>query len=132
MAQCSGGFVHPHVGQLLLEREHGRQHELGDGHGAGAPAAGERHVVRQRLEREPVDAGRQRVHPVHAERHNIAEVRRAPREREQNLAPDVVGRGPVRRHVHHPRARDGADDALGSVAAEVVQDGGRVGVRAHL
>jgi hypothetical protein len=65
-------------------------------------------------------------------RHHVTEVRRAPREREQNLAPDVVGHEPVRRHVHHPRAGDGADDSLGSVAAEVVQDGGRVGVRAHL
>jgi hypothetical protein len=125
-------FAHPHVRQLLLECQHGRQHELGDRYGAGTAAAGERHLVGEDLDREPVDTRRQRVHPAHAPRHHVGEVGCAPGEREQNLALHSVGDGSIRRHVHHPRVDDAGDDPLRGVAAEVVQDRRRVGGGAHL
>jgi hypothetical protein len=44
---------------------------------------------------------------------------------------EVVGHGPVRRHVDHSRAGNRADDPVPGVAADVVQDDGRVGMHAR-
>ena len=54
----------PRLGQLLLEGQHGGQHELGDGRRRRAPRAGEDPVA-QHVEGEPVDAGAQDVDPPH-------------------------------------------------------------------
>ena len=57
-------LAQPDVGQVLLEREHRREHELGDGDRAGAARAGQdgrgEGLVRERVEARAVV-----VHPVH-------------------------------------------------------------------
>jgi hypothetical protein len=60
-----GGLVQPHLGQLLLEGEHGGERKLRDRHRAGTAGAGE-DGRREHLLRGRVHAGAEVVHPVHA------------------------------------------------------------------
>ena len=63
--QRSGASVSQVSGSRFDEREHRREHELGDRDGVRAPRAGELSVV-DHVEREAVDTGAERVEPADA------------------------------------------------------------------
>ena len=78
------GLGDPRVGQALREREHRRQHPLRDRHRAGAARARE-HPLAHQVEREPVDAGAERVDPFHAGRDRPTQRFPVVRERGEDL-----------------------------------------------
>jgi hypothetical protein len=90
---------HPGARELLLERQHHREHPFRDGNCACAARAGQG-AISQGLERKIVDAGTEGMDPTYAARHEIAEVGTGP-----SVGQEHVSLGPGRQ-----RALFGDDD----------------------
>ena len=113
-------LVEPHAGHVLLEREHGGQHELGDRHRARPPGAGHG-AARVHLGREAVDAGPEVVHPAHAARCELGQCRR-PVHGQQHLALDRRVDLAVGRHLDDVDVGHRVPDGRGDPAPELAED----------
>ena len=110
-------LVDPHVGDALLEGQHGGQDELGDGDGARSPRTGQQRGRKGGL-RQAVHAGPEVVDPLHTA-HELLQIGAEHRDGEEGVARDGGVDLALERDLHDVEVRVRSADPLGAARNSV-------------